>query len=186
MKFASSSALSTASPRLTESSFDSKTGILLKLRRLGSPIKRVRSYLTKYIDKVRTLSTVDGAIGNISAATVNSTRFERSYSVSDAYRIQLCLGSPRFGRQNLACPYSSLASVYMKRSTKSSITFYPLDFTPRELLHRDHSGILRLDRWSDTTLRCSPCSFRFPPLRRSPVLCPLALALLWPRIVACR
>ena len=100
---------------------------------------------------------------------LNSTTFERSYSVSDAYRIQLCLGSPRFGRQNLACPYSSLASVYMKRSTKSAITFYPLAFAPQELLHRDHSEVLRLDRWSDTTLRCSP-SFQFPSLLRSPVL----------------
>ena len=146
---------------------------------MGSPIKRVRSYLTKYIDKVRTLSTVDGAIGNISAATVNSTRFERSYSVSDAYRIQLCLGSPRFGRQNLACPYSSLASVYMKRSTKSSITFYPLDFAPRELLHRDHSGILRLNRWSDTTLRCPLPFISVSSAPPTPVLCSLALALLW-------
>ena len=116
---------------------------------------------------------------------MNSTTFERSYDVSDAYPIQLCLGSPRFGRQNLACPYSSLASVYKKRSTKSSITFYPLDFMSRELLHRDHSGVLRLDRWSDTTLRCSP-SFRFPPLRRSPVLRSLVLAFAWPRIVAAR
>ena len=143
-------------------------------KKLPAPKTQRRSKLTKH----------RWCDWNISAATLNSTTFERSYDVSDAYPIQLCLGSPRFGRRNLACPYSSLASVYKKRSTKSSITFYPLDFTLWELLHRDHSGILRLHRWSDTTLCCSP-SFLFPPLCQSPVLCSLALALLWPRIVAC-
>jgi len=32
-----------------------------------------------------------------------------------------------------------------------------------DLLHRDQGVILRLDRWSDATLRCSP-SLRIPPL----------------------
>ena len=133
-------------------------------KKLPAPKTQRRSKLTKH----------RWCDWNISAATQNSTTFRRSYSVSDAYRIQLCLGSPRFGRQNLACPYSSLASVNMKSSTKSSITFYRLDFTPQELLHRDHSGVLRLDRWSGTTLRCSP-SFRF--LRSADLPC--FVRLLW-------
>ena len=41
--------------------------------------------------------------------------------------------------------------------------FKLFDFTLMDLLHRDQGVILRLDRWSDATLRCSS-SLWFPPL----------------------
>ena len=68
-----------------------------------------------------------------------------------------------------------ISRAYMKRSTNLSLTFFPLDFMPQELHHRDQWVILHLDQWSDGLLRCSR-PFRFPPLGRSPVLCSLALA----------